>query len=320
MATGTSDPFYVNLLRNLFSPKLVSDGDGGYQAKVDLVNVDNIVYTGTLNGNAGGTGSGSPGPTGPTGPASTAIGSTGPTGPTGPGLDGNIVGNSLTLSPDGITSSGATIEITNVQTYQRQGYIIVNSDSDTLAEFTSGPNGNQGYDTFIGTSNTQEGASSGVLNFENYTTLNAQGATLNINSITTPASFSEIGIPVVGWTGPTGSTGTYYKVIPTTIKIPATNGMYFANWTNGGLVNGSDWAVTVAHLDPNNGHHRILTGSNAAGGNETTPTDIIASMEYVPSSTGPTGGVIPGYYNPVILGPFRNTNNWNVRVSPLMPF
>jgi hypothetical protein len=42
MATGGSDPFSANLLKNVFSPKLVSDGGGGYQAKVDIQNVDFI--------------------------------------------------------------------------------------------------------------------------------------------------------------------------------------------------------------------------------------------------------------------------------------
>ena len=41
MATGSSDPFSANLLKTVFSPKLVSV-NGGYQAKVDLINVDYV--------------------------------------------------------------------------------------------------------------------------------------------------------------------------------------------------------------------------------------------------------------------------------------
>jgi hypothetical protein len=43
-----SDPYantvtVRNILNHILSPKVVSDGTGGYTTKVDLVNIDNIV-------------------------------------------------------------------------------------------------------------------------------------------------------------------------------------------------------------------------------------------------------------------------------------
>jgi|LakMenEpi03Aug12_release.lakeMendotaPanAssembly.Ray.scaffolds.fasta_scaffold2103175_2 hypothetical protein len=37
-----NDPFSVNLLKQVFQPKIVSDGGGGYITKVDIINVDKI--------------------------------------------------------------------------------------------------------------------------------------------------------------------------------------------------------------------------------------------------------------------------------------
>jgi hypothetical protein len=64
MATGPN-PFSIstsrNLLDHVFSPKIVS-GTGGYVVKLDMVNIDNITISGTINGFTGGSG----GTTGPT--------------------------------------------------------------------------------------------------------------------------------------------------------------------------------------------------------------------------------------------------------------
>jgi hypothetical protein len=87
MATGT-DPFSGtntrNLLKHVFAPKIVDGTSGGYDVKIDMLNVDNIYITGDVFGPTGSywaQGGGSTGPTGPqgdTGPAGTpAIGSTG---------------------------------------------------------------------------------------------------------------------------------------------------------------------------------------------------------------------------------------------------
>lgn len=52
MATPGSDPFSGtstrNVLQHIISPKLVTNGTAGYDTKVDLINVDNIYYTGSL--------------------------------------------------------------------------------------------------------------------------------------------------------------------------------------------------------------------------------------------------------------------------------
>ena len=54
---ATPDPFSANILKTIISPKIVSDGTGGYEVKVDLVNVDNIYVTGSIiTGASGNTG------------------------------------------------------------------------------------------------------------------------------------------------------------------------------------------------------------------------------------------------------------------------
>jgi hypothetical protein len=47
---STSDPFSANVLKHLLSPKIVSDGAGGYDVKVDITNVDTIYVSGDING------------------------------------------------------------------------------------------------------------------------------------------------------------------------------------------------------------------------------------------------------------------------------
>jgi len=102
---SSSDPFSStntrNLLQHIFSPKIVENESGGYDVKVDILNVDRINITGDVIGPTGsywnhsgvggytgssGTGStghtGNTGHTGPTG-HSGCTGSTGPTGQSG---------------------------------------------------------------------------------------------------------------------------------------------------------------------------------------------------------------------------------------------
>ena len=102
MATPGNDPFSGsntrNLLQHVFSPKIVQGvtgaSIGGYDVRVDLINIDNIYTTGTIYGPSGPI---SGGPTGPTGPGYT--GSTGPTGPNGIGVGiTGITGTVGTLS------------------------------------------------------------------------------------------------------------------------------------------------------------------------------------------------------------------------------
>lgn len=97
MATGGNDPFsgsnVRNVLQHVLSPKIVSDGSGGFAVKLDLINVDNIYASGNIYGAGGNIGGGGSGITGPTGPSGGPKGPTGPTGPfgvgpTGPGLTG----------------------------------------------------------------------------------------------------------------------------------------------------------------------------------------------------------------------------------------
>jgi hypothetical protein len=53
---ASSDPFSGtntrNLLQHVFSPKIVSNGAGGYDVKVDIINVDNIIATGVVTDTA----------------------------------------------------------------------------------------------------------------------------------------------------------------------------------------------------------------------------------------------------------------------------
>jgi hypothetical protein len=60
MSGGGNDPFSGsntrNLLQHLVSPKIVENGSGGYQVRVDLTNVDNIYASGTIYGGGGGIG------------------------------------------------------------------------------------------------------------------------------------------------------------------------------------------------------------------------------------------------------------------------
>jgi hypothetical protein len=83
MATGGNDPFSGsntrNLLQHVLSPKIVTDGGGGYTVKLDLINVDNVYASGNIYGQGGTL----VGATGPTGRDGTPGGPTGPTGYTG---------------------------------------------------------------------------------------------------------------------------------------------------------------------------------------------------------------------------------------------
>ena len=101
MASPGNDPFSGsntrNLLQHVFSPKIVQGvtgaSIGGYDVRVDLINIDNIYTTGTIYGpngpiTGGGGASGTTGPTGRTGPTG-PTGATGRTGPTGPGYTGS---------------------------------------------------------------------------------------------------------------------------------------------------------------------------------------------------------------------------------------
>lgn len=46
----TSDPFSANILKHILSPKLVDNGVGGFDAKVDIKNVDSITVSGDIIG------------------------------------------------------------------------------------------------------------------------------------------------------------------------------------------------------------------------------------------------------------------------------
>jgi hypothetical protein len=60
MSGGGNDPFSGsntrNILQHMLSPKIVDDGSGGYQVRLDLINVDNIYASGTIYGGGGGIG------------------------------------------------------------------------------------------------------------------------------------------------------------------------------------------------------------------------------------------------------------------------
>jgi len=77
---SSSDPFSGtntrNLLQHVFSPKIIGNTGSGYNVKLDVLNVDNVVITGDVIGPTGSywnrSGGGTAGPTGPTGPAGTS--------------------------------------------------------------------------------------------------------------------------------------------------------------------------------------------------------------------------------------------------------
>jgi hypothetical protein len=110
MATSGNDPFsgsnVRNVLEHVLSPKIVSDGSGGFAVKLDLINVDNIYASGNIygaGGNIGGGGSGITGPKGATGPSGGPIGPIGPTGPFGVGPTGpGLAGPTGTQGPTGL--------------------------------------------------------------------------------------------------------------------------------------------------------------------------------------------------------------------------
>ena len=114
MASPGNDPFSGsntrNLLQHVFSPKIVQGvtgaSIGGYDVRLDMINVDNIYTTGTIYGPSGpisgGGATGATGPTGPTGPGYT--GSTGPTGPNGLGV--GITGITGTV---GVLTAGGAV-------------------------------------------------------------------------------------------------------------------------------------------------------------------------------------------------------------------
>ena len=84
---------YTMATQNIISPKIVSSGSG-YVAKTDIVNVDNITFTGTLSGpmgpiTGGGTGIIAHGTTGCTiaqGPNTSTVNIVGPSGLTNNGI------------------------------------------------------------------------------------------------------------------------------------------------------------------------------------------------------------------------------------------
>jgi len=128
---ASSDPFSGtntrNLLQHVFSPKLVQNVTGGYDVKVDVLNVDRINITGDLIGPTGSywTNSGGAGPTGPTGsqgiPGVDA--NTGPTGPTG------YTGYTGYTGPTGLGSS-STLFMIKTPNQNQSKFTIVNNDGD----------------------------------------------------------------------------------------------------------------------------------------------------------------------------------------------
>jgi hypothetical protein len=125
MAGNGNDPFSGsntrNLLEHVFSPKIVQGvtgpSVGGYDVRLDLINIDNIYTTGTIYGpsgpiNGGGGGAGSTGPTGPTGV-------TGPTGSMPP-----VITLTVTPSPGTLTSSADVQFLTNSISCPAGTYLI----------------------------------------------------------------------------------------------------------------------------------------------------------------------------------------------------
>jgi hypothetical protein len=49
----SSDPFSPNVFKHILSPKLIDNGSGGFDVKVDIINVDKIVVSGDIVGPTG---------------------------------------------------------------------------------------------------------------------------------------------------------------------------------------------------------------------------------------------------------------------------
>ena len=111
MASSGNDPFSGtntrNLLEHVFSPKIVQGvtgpSVGGYDVRLDLINIDNIYTTGTIYG-----------PSGPISGGAGTTGYTGPTGPTGPtGSMPPVIPLTITPSPGTLTPSEDVIFLSN---------------------------------------------------------------------------------------------------------------------------------------------------------------------------------------------------------------
>jgi hypothetical protein len=119
MASSGNDPFSGtntrNLLEHVFSPKIVQGvtgpSVGGYDVRLDLINIDNIYTTGTIYG--------------PSGPISGGAGTTGYTGPTGPtGSMPPVIPLTITPSPGTLTPSDDAIFLSNSISCPAGTYII----------------------------------------------------------------------------------------------------------------------------------------------------------------------------------------------------
>lgn len=194
---SSSDPFSGtntrDLLKHVFSPKIVGTTNGGYNVKVDILNVDRINITGDVIGPTGSywgnSGGGGVGPTGPTGAASTV---SGPTGPAGAGFtqeftDGtnanvptstvNLNANSVYFFP-GIDNSGATATL-----FSKTGLYLVVWATYNVGSFYNGscilyrnPNGFiGGFDYGPGNGVKLGGYTTTKLSYTNLT-----GSTLNL--------------------------------------------------------------------------------------------------------------------------------------------
>ena len=146
---GSFDPFSANLLQRVFQPKIVGTATGGYNVKVDVLNVDRIVVTGDVIGptgsywsGGGGSSTGNTGHTGPTG----HTGNTGHTGHTGPTGHTGHTGNTGHTGPTGNTGNtghtGPTGHTGNTGPTGHTGYTGPTGHTGNTGH--TGPTGNTG--------------------------------------------------------------------------------------------------------------------------------------------------------------------------------
>ena len=214
MASPGNDPFSGsntrNLLQHVFSPKIVQGvtgaSIGGYDVRLDMINVDNIYTTGTIYGPSGpisgGGATGATGPTGPTGPGYT--GSTGPTGPNGLGV--GITGITGTV---GVLTAGGAVGYIYIPLSSSlipgKAYLVsavlnitptvdsVNTkDSINVIMFAYGPGG-----TTISTAVTSQ--------FIGYMR-NGQTYTLPVNGVIIPGPGTPIDLAVIQYAAQVGQT------------------------------------------------------------------------------------------------------------------
>lgn len=218
--------------------------------------------------------------TGAVGPTGSAGNLTGPTG---------VAGVTGSVGPTGL--AGATGSVGPTGTAGPPGIMVNGTATQVL---------------FFGANGSPTGSSNLLLNSQ----------TLIVPYLMS-ALQSEVGIFISG--GDSGDPDTYLGYVESPIPLPSSTGMMFIYWTNDGAgvgSGGSDWAITVVHIDANNAHHVVIAGSKMGGGGGNINTqgwqsDLTGTVAFTSSQ-----------YFIRLNGPFRNpptARTWKILMSPFLP-